>query len=683
MKSKRERFFQVTGVLAGILAVLLAAGVNAEAQIRTQASLTGYVSDPSGAMVPGATVRITNTDTGVTSDGKTNSSGYYYFPALTAGTYQIEASASGFKSVVQTQFEINVGDHAALNFHLQVGATTQSLTVAAQISHLQTETAQVSDVISGKQIQQLAVNGRNFMTMAKLVPGAAANPGNAGLGHLANDIAFNGGRTEATTYYVDGAWDNDPGSKTSLDTSPALAAVGEFKVVTSNYSAEYGGAGAAVINVNIKSGTNQFHGEGYEFVRNDAFDARNFFVKNTPPLKLNDFGFTIGGPIKKNKLFFFYSSEWRRQRAGTVFSTHTPTTAELSGDFSQFSQVLPKSGSLNVPTGISPSCISGTQVNPACFDPQAVKLAQSGIFPAPTDPSSFQDYNAAPSLPTNFNQELVRMDYSLSSKLKLMGHFIREGYDLNPGLTQWSNDDFPTVSTNFQVPSKNLVVQLTQFISPKIFNETEFGYSNDSDIGNPVGVYKRPDGFNVSEFYPENPENRIPTLIFSQGYGSYDVAYWPYSLTSPVRTYQDTLTQVVGKHTLKYGAVYQYDMKNQPAQIRTQGQFNYNGEFTGNSLADFLLGLPESYSETNLMLTGFWRYHQLEAFVQDDFKATPRLSLNLGLRYFYIPHLYTTNNQITNFVPSAWNAAQAPQLDSKGNIVPGTGNLTNGLLQAG
>ncbi|MGH9439311.1 MAG: carboxypeptidase regulatory-like domain-containing protein, partial [Terriglobia bacterium] len=471
------------------LALLLISWRGAQAQIRTQASLSGYVSDPSGAMIPGAGVRAINSQTSVATVVRTNASGYYYVPALNAGTYTIQASAKGFKTTAQTGYVINVGDHAALDFHLSVGAATQTVTVSAQLSHLQTNTAAISDVISGSQIQQLAVNGRNFMTMAKLVPGASATPGNTGLGHLASDIAFNGGRTEANTYYVDGAWDNDPGSKTSLDTSPAIAAVSQFKVVTSNYSAEYGGAGYAVINVNIKSGTNQFHGEGYEFVRNDAFDAPQLFVNKTPPLKLNDFGFTIGGPVKKNKLFFFYSSEWRRQRAGTVFNTHAPTAAELAGDFSQFPQVLPKSGALKVPTGVKPGCITGTQVNPSCFDAEAVKLLSSGIFPAATAPSTFQDYNVAPSLPTNFNQELFRIDYDLSSKVKLMGHFIREGYDLNPGVSQWSNDDYPTVSTDFQVPSKNLVVQLTTFISPKMFNEAEFGYSDDSDIGHPVGTY--------------------------------------------------------------------------------------------------------------------------------------------------------------------------------------------------
>lgn len=673
--------------LASLVAIACLAALvicrSAEAQIRTQASLTGYVSDPSGAMVPGAKMTLTNSETGVTARTVTNSSGYYYFPALTAGEYKVTAAASGFRTAVQTGFRINVGDHAALNFHLSVGAETESVTVKAPLSHLQTQSAQISDVIAGTQIQLLAVDGRNFITMAKLVPGASAAPGNEGLGHIANDISFNGGRSAASSFYVDGAADNDPGSRTSLDTSPALAAVGEFKVITSNYSAQYGGAGYAVINVNIKNGTNQFHGEGYEFVRNDAFDARNFFSKTTPPLKLNDFGFTVGGPIKKNKLFFFYSSEWRRQRAGTVFSTHTPTAQELAGDFSQFSNVLPKSGSLNLPAGVSPSCISGTQVSQACFDPEATKLVQAGVFPGATDSSVFQDYNEAPSLPTNYNQQLVRIDYNLSSKIKLMGHFIREGYDLNPGLSEWSSDDYPTVSTDFQVPSKNLLLQMTAFISPTIFNEAQFSYENDADHGAPVGIYKRPSGFNVPEFFPENPLDRIPSLLFSQGYGSYDVSFWPYQLTAPLRSYQDTLTQVLGRHTLKYGFVYQYDMKNQPAQVRTQGEFGFNGEFTGNSFADFLLGLPDSYSETNLMLTGFWRYHQFEPFVQDDFKATPRLSLSMGVRYFYIPHLYTTNNEVTNFVPAVWSASDAPALNSKGNIVAGTGNLMNGLVQAG
>ena len=579
------------------LACLLLGCIKGEAQIRTQASLSGYVNDPSGAMIPGK-VSVVNTQTNVAITVKTNASGYYYVPSLNAGTYKVEASAPGFKSTVQTGYVIDVGAAAALDFHLSVGSIAQTVTVASQISHLQTNTAEIGDVISGSQIQNLAVNGRNFMTMAKLVPGAAAAPGNTGLGHLANDIAFNGARTEETTWYIDGAWDNDPGSKTSLDTSPAIAAVGEFRVVTSNYSAEYGGTGAAVINVDIKSGTNQYHGEAYEFVRNDALDAPQLFVSKIPPLKLNDFGFTVGGPIKKNKLFVFYSSEWRRQEAGTVFSTHTPTAAELAGDFSQFPTVLPKSGALNsanLPAGVSPSCVSGTQVNPSCFDPQALKLVAAGVFPGATTLRRFRTITQRPRLPTNFNQELFRVDYNLSSKLKLMGHFIRENYDLNPGLSEWSNDSFPTVSTDFQVPSKNLLIQLTQFISPKMFNETEFDYSNDRDIGTPVGTYKQPSGYTVPQLYPENPLNRIPELQFSQGYGSYDAAFWPYQLTSPIRSYQDTLTQIHGRHTLKYGFVYQYDMKNQPAQTRTQGDFTFNGEFTGNSFADFLLGLPENY----------------------------------------------------------------------------------------
>lgn len=682
MDSKLTRIFWLV-----FPAILLVAWTCAQAQIRFQASLSGYVSDPSGAMIPGASVRAINSQTNVATVAHTNASGYYYVPALIAGTYTIQASAKGFKTTVQTGYVINVGDHAALDFHLSVGATTQMLTVNASLVHLQTETAAISDVISGSQIQQLSVNGRNFMSMVQLTPGVATSagngPGNAGLGHLGIDMAINGGRTEESGYYIDGSLDTDPGSRTSLDTSPAIAAVGEFKVLTSNYSAEYGGAGAAVINVDIKSGTNQFHGEGYEFVRNDAFDAPQLFVHKTPPLKLNDFGFTIGGPVKKNKLFFFYSSEWRRQQAGTAFDTHTPTAAELNGDFSQFPQVLPKSGALTVPSGVKAGCVTGAHINPSCFDAQAMKLVSAGIFPAATDPSAFTDYNAAPSVPTNYNQELFRIDYNLSSKIKLMGHFIREGYALNPGVSQWSNDNFPTVSTNFQVPSKNLVVQMTTFISPKMFNEAEFGYTDDSDIGTPVGTFAKPTGFTVPEIYPANPLNRIPTLTFSQGYGGYDVGEWPYSLTSPVRTYQDTLTQIHGRHTLKYGFVYQYDMKNQPAGVDLQGHFSYSGEFTGNSFADYLLGLPASYSEPNVMLTGFWRYHQFAPFVQDDFKVTPHLSLNMGLRYFYIPHLYTTNNEVTNFVPSSWSASQAPQINSKGDIVANTGNLTNGLVQAG
>ncbi|MGH9400860.1 MAG: carboxypeptidase regulatory-like domain-containing protein [Terriglobia bacterium] len=679
---KNSKGYAALAALFVSVALLFAFNPKACAQIRAQASLTGYVSDPTGAMIPEAKVRITNVGTGVSSVSATNSGGNYYFPALNAGVYKVEANAPGFKTMIQTGFQISVGEQASLDFHLPIGATTQTLTVQAQISHLQTQTGQQSGVVSGPQIQLLSVNGRNFMTMAKLVPGAAATPGNESIGHIANDINFNGGRTEDNAYFIDGAFDSDPGSKTSIQTSPALAAISQFSVVTSNYSAEYGVAGSAVVDVDIKSGTNQFHGSAYDEIRNDAFDARNFFSKTTPPLKLNDFGFTVGGPIKKNKLFFFYSQEWRRQRAGTVVSAHTPSALELAGNFSQ--SPLPKSGALTDPTG--KGCVTGTQLNPACFDPQVLKLLGGGAFPqATTTTNGFQNFIGAPSLPTNYNQELVRADYNMTQKLQLMVHFIREGYDTIPATSQWGSQAFPTISTNFAVPSQNFLVRMTQMISPNLVNETSFSYAFDNDIGTPTGKYAAPAGFNITPLFASalNPDNRIPSLSFNQGYGGIDVAAWPLSLIAPVYSWADTFTQIHGAHTLKYGGVFQYDIKNQPAQVHTQGQFAYNGEFTGNALADFLLGYPASFSQTNVMLTGHYRYQQYEAFVEDDVKATKHLTLNLGLRYYYIPHVYDKFNQLTNFVPANWSAAQAPQLNSSGNIVAGTGNLLNGIVQAG
>ncbi len=632
------------------------------------ASVSGTVTDPSDAVVPGAKVSIINTETGVSRTAVTNSRGLYSFPAVNSGVYKITARAAGFKAFSEQGVRVNVGAKLGVNLHLQLGTTNQSVTVEAAAAHLQTNTAEVSDVISGKQLQSIAINGRNFSQLAQLTPGASSPPNNgySGVGHLSvSKIGFNGMHTQSNQFMIDGSNDLDPGSKGSLDVSPSLNAISQFRVATSNYSAAQGQAGGAVISVRLKSGTNAFHGSGFEFLRNDALDARQAmpFQATKIPLKLNDFGFTLGGPIIHNKLFFFYSSEWRRLRQGTTFVGHTPTQQELSGDFSQ--SPLTKTTFLMNPTG-NPSCVTGDQISPSCFDPNAVALLNSGAFPA-ANASGFNNYVSAASLPTNYDQELGRFDYNISSKLRLMVHYIRESYTVNENTSLWAGSDFPTISTIFGVPSHNLAVRLTQIVSPTLLNEVDFDNTNDSDVGTPVGAYARPSGYTTPEIFPNNPLNRVPQLTFNLGYTGLDASIWPYSLTSPVFTLRDTITQILGSHTLTWGGMYQRGIKDQANQSRTQGTFKFDGQFTGNPLADFLLGYPNNYSEASAQVVGKWRYNQYAAFIQDDWKVTRRLTLNLGVRYYLMPHAYAANG-VTTWLPGLWNPNDAPTLNSSGNI---------------
>lgn len=681
--------FKWTVVRLGLVAMLAFALQAIPAFAQGQASLAGYVSDPTGAMIPGAQVSITNDATNVSRKVQSDAQGHYFVSPLDPGTYTVTARAKGFQTTRQTGVVISVATQEALNLKMNVGSNSETVTVAADAAHVQTETGQVSYTISGKQVQDIAVNGRNFVSLAVLVPGASSElPGEPGVGVTGGvPIRFNGVRSGGNLWTIDGSPNQDVGSQNSLNTYPAIDAIDEFTTLTSNYSAAYGNAGGSVIAMALKSGTNQFHGTAYEYLRNDALDARNAFLSSKSPLKQNDFGFTIGGPIRKNKDFFFFSEEIRRLRQGTTVSTMVPTSAELGGDFSDWAGVK---GTTLSPASLPASlqnCIvnNGTGIDPNCINPNAKALMNAGVFPGANTTTAWgnNNFNAAPSVPSNFHEELFRIDHHFSDSMSLMGHYIHDSFDQTPATSLWAGDSFPTVTNTIITPGHNLVLDLTRIVSPTIVNDLNFSFTEDNISIINDGLYQRPSGFTAQELYPGNTQNRIPDLNFSQGYGSYQVGPRPWYNNNAIYTWSDKVTQTVGRNTFQYGGDFQYQIKNQDTSGNTQGGYNFSGQYTGNAFADYLLGLPNSYTEANRQFTGLYRYEQLEGFVQDDIKVSPRLTLNLGLRWFLIPHTYDKLNQLSNFVPADYNSALAPTLDSSGNIVPGSGDLMNGLIIAG
>ncbi len=674
-----------------------------------QATISGFVTDPSGAVVPGAQVAAVNVGTGISNPAVTNADGHYQIPALLAGTYRVSVDAKGFKTTTRVGVRLDAGEQLGLNIRLQLGAATQHVTVRTTAVNLQTENGTQSYVVYGHDIQNLAVNGRNFMDLAQLVPGAASGPtGFRGIGHFGlGGISFNGAREQAGAWLVDGAENLDLGSRNNLIVSPSEESIKEFSVKTSNYSAVYGSAGGAVINARIRSGSNAYHGSAFEFLRNDALDANYFFLNQAgqprPKLKLNDYGFTLGGPIKRKKLYFFYSQEWRSYRAPHVFSTHTPSPQELLGDFSAWgAQQKGKKGLNSKVAGVPTGCISGWTIRSTCISPDAQALIQTGIFPAQTLPftaseNNFHNFVTSTVEPEAYHQELARIDYDISSSLKLMLHYIHEGWSQHYSTSLWAGDGFPTVGTHFILPTDSLAIRLTQIVNPKVLNEVDFQFGYKYDKGTPEGTYARPSGFNSPTVFGNNPLNRIPHLSFNDGYTGYDVGEWPYQLNTPEWSVTDMLSQVVGNQTFTYGAYYQYGIKNQPNGGDTQGSFSFNGNWsiknsqgqllsTGNPFADFLLGIPSSYSELNQEVMGHWRYHQFEPFFQDDWKVSPALTLNLGLRYQYIPHAYETNNNFMTWLPQLYNPATSYLVNKSGNLYCPAGRTCDyydGEVQAG
>lgn len=662
------------------------------------ASIGGLVLDPSGAAIPNAQLTFTDTATHASRTTKTNSAGHYLLASPEVGTYDVSVEARGFKAWRQTALNINVGENVTLNVTMQVGSLTQSVSVTATPARIDTSNAEIGSVIQHSQIQSIAVNGRDYIQLAALVPGAVSRlpddpyTGGGSTGGGSN-VVFNGIRLGGNNYMVDGAENEDTGASSAPETYPALDAIEEFRVATSNYSAAYPTGAGGEVNIAIKSGTNQFHGSAYEFFRNNVLDANNFFSnaahQSTVPLKQNDFGFTLGGPIRKGKTFFFYSQEWRRFREGQTENYHVPSPLELAGNFSQ-SPIAGNAKSLKLPPGVPSSCVMGLQINPSCFNPNAVKILGAGVFPTANNivAGQFTNFVASPVEPINFAQELLRMDHRFSDTLQLSGHYIHEQFFRELPIAEFGSDTFDTVHSNRQMPDYNILLALTKTFSPTFINQANFNLSYDGIQIVPSGVYQRPSGLNVPELFPANPDNRLPSLFLSQGYGTYDVGDLPWHNFERTYDWQDNMTKVVGQHTIEFGGLYIFSQKDQITGGNSEGKFTFNDAFTGNSLADFLLGYSEQYQELQTQLFPKYRYNQVEAFAQDDWKVKPTLTLNLGVRWFLIPHTYTKGNLLSNFLPSEWNASQAPTLNtSTGNISctpnPTTCNTMNGLFVAG
>ena len=336
-------------------ALVLLGALNSRAQ--DTATIVGTVTDTTGAVIPGAKVTVSNPDKGYIRNLATNSEGIYQAPALPIGDYTVIAETAGFRKLTRSGIALTAGQVQRVDLQLQVGLTTEEVTVTGNLPHVQTETAAISDVVTGSQISNLELNGRNFVALAALVPGATPDNGqdNTHLGLAANiGLSFNGARMEYNNWEIDEGMNNDDTSGgNSMNTWPSLDSIAEFRIFTSTYGADKGKHAGANVEVVTKSGTKQFHGSAYEYVRNDTFDANDWFANrqiappggNAPktPLKRNDYGYTIGGPFyipshyntDKSKTFFFWSNEWRKDREGTVISNNVPSLRMRDGDFSE------------------------------------------------------------------------------------------------------------------------------------------------------------------------------------------------------------------------------------------------------------------------------------------------------------------------------------------------------------
>jgi hypothetical protein len=624
-------------LLVWLVAILAWMPLRTQAQVATSATVTGFVTDPSGAFVPGASVTIVNTETGLTRSTETSGDGAYTFPGLPIGTYELTVTKAGFRSYKQSEITLQVNQTLGVNVTLQLGDVTQTIEVVGQATLLQTETSSQGQVVEQRRLADLPLDGRNPIALASLVTGVAFVNAPAILeGYRGGAWAsVNGSRNLDNVYLFDG--DNYRGiyANTALN-YPNPDALQEFKLITHNYTAEFGRNSGSVFNAVTKAGTNEFHGSVWEFLRNDALNARNFFSYNKTDLegneipgtarakdRRNQFGFTAGLPIIKDKLFIFGSYQGFRIKQESEYTwSQLATQLERTGDFSELGEPIidPETGQPFPGNIIPPDRLYAPSVD------WYNKYVPLPTFAAPGETvnryANFKD-NA----PKTVNQALVRMDWQISPKQTLMGRWFRDRssvvYPFNYSIPKYSTFDLI-------VPAQVGGLTHTYSISPTLLNQAHFGVSHgffDNGFTKDslaLEVTNSTFGINLPDMRPYSP-----SLWISGNVGGWANAEVESGLT---HQYSDTLTWIRGKHTFKFGAEVLIDSYHNRSFAFTNGSYDFNGSFTGNGLADFLLGRT-SYVQHNGGYFVDSHSNQFFTFVHDDWKVSPNLTLNLGFRY--------------------------------------------------
>jgi len=700
-----------------VLMALLFLALAPVATAQETSAITGTVSDPSGAVIPNARVRLTQQETNTTQETVSNGVGLYEIPGLAVGHYTLVVTARGFNQYRTTNITVNAAQTVREDIRLTVGQGSQTVTVTANALQVQADTNEVSRLISGQQVENIATNGRNITSLTTLGTGVSWN-GPAFNGVTAQNsvatISFNGLRPDHNNFMMDGGEVYDRGSGGKLDVLPSPDAIGQFQVLSSNYSPDYGIASGGTVLVDLKSGAKAFHGGLWEFDRNDDFDADYYFSKlngtPTPELRLNIFGGNIGGPVwiphvynqNRQKTFFFVNEEWRRYIAGvnpsetpTVPANDFPTSSTTpftyypwNGGGAPIVPSVPQNTSytsLEKGDGLTPgmpfpgNATSGYTIPANLLDPNAVLFMGTGAIPKPN--SGTDNYVASPKQPTYVREDVVRIDHNFSDKYHLMGSWIHDAMTQTVIPTQWSGDSYDTVGDEFSNPSWGAAVRLTQTISPTVLNETGL-YVNGNTINvNPYAVapatFAQPTGWSATSFFiNNNPQSRLPQIGFSNGpiNTSWSVIYWPWHNSYLDYQLRDDLTFTRGRHTFKFGVSLMREDKNQQLQADTEGDYSFSGsQYSGSSYLNFLLGLANSYDQLEAQRTDYWLSDNYAGYAMDNWRVSPRLTLNLGLRYDALPHTFEKLNNVANFVPSDYNPAEGATFTTSGTLCTAAG----------
>jgi hypothetical protein len=657
------------------------------------ATLNGTVTDSTGAVIPRATVSVAESGVnGSTRTVQTNAQGNYTVTNLAPGSYTVTVTADGFKTYAATDVTLFVAQTRTVGAKLQPGNFNQTVTVEQNAVAVDTTTSALAGTISGEQVRELQLNNRNFEQLVTLQPGVVSGlPDEVGFGlNNTTTVAVNGARATANNWTVDGSDINDSGSNATLLNVPTIDAIQEFTLERSSYDAEYGRSGGGQILVATKSGTSAFHGDLYEFNRNDIFNANNYFNKQATPVvpraieRYNNYGFTIGGPAyipkvfnaAKNKLFFFWSEEWRKTSSPVTSSLTPPTQDELNGIVS--GQVT------DAPAGCVAydAATNQSTISPSCYSKNAAVYLKNVFDPFAPNSSSGQ-YIASYSQLANFREDLVRIDVNITEKLHFFGRAMRDDVPQNFPEGLFAGGNYPgLVASSVDAPGDNVVGNLTWTISPRMVNEAEFAYTQgelysvfvSGAVADSQAVAQQ---LTNNTAYPD-PYGRIPSVSFTGGViQGLSQGSTPYHERNLDRTLFDNFSVTLGRNTLRVGGTVSQ-------MLKTENASSGAASFRFNTWQDFLLGNVATYSQNSRDTVPDLHYNNFEAYAQDSWQVSHKLTLNLGVRYSYFPSPADVKNTLNNFDPTLFNPTNAAVIDPvSGNFVAGgeiPATYANGLI---
>lgn len=669
--------------------------------------ISGTVKDSSNAFVAGATVTVTNEATQISRVAMTDGEGFYVVTNLPPGSYAVAVERAGFRKVLTGGNVLVADGRSTVDVTLEAGAVSETVNVTAEAGEtVNTTSGEIARVVDAQQVQNMALNGRNFLQLAMLIPGAPLLDFDAIAQTTSNSgtIAVNGSRSDSNNLTVDGGFNLLKANNSVPGNNVGIDFIQEVKIQTTNFSSENGRQSGAAINVTTRSGGNQLHGSVFEFLRNDKLDARNFFATGVRKLRFNNAGYSVGGPIIKNRFFFFGGQEWKSIRRTLDPARRTlPTLADLRGDFSFRLRGAdgvvgtPDDGALRDPLKTG-TCSTANRT--ACFPGNIIPAdritadgrALAKAYEAMTRlASSYVDTPTANnavyelSSPFDFRQDIIRLDYRFNTAHNLSVRYLHDKSHIQ-------NVTMPPSLITFRPrPTNSGMLAHTWTIRPTLINEARYNISNVFLDNIPVGDLWRRDtyGFVFRQLFEDGRYNAgIPDVTLN-GFAALTGPSGANSADAYDNAITDTLTWVCASHTVKTGVVYTRTINNQIGVVTSfytgTVVFNPAGNpnTANNSIADMLLGNFRTYSEVAAPPPTPYRSTQVDAFVSDNWKLNSRLSLEFGARYVYLGALYSQNDNLATFDSLRYNTARAVTVNRDGTLVANTGDLLNGLVRAG